>query len=159
MSLFENDQYRWRETFFVLFEEKDRPQVEAIQKVLKKLGPGHQVADLRSNEAGFVESLTLTSHLDFSAMDITYVSGEDVTEHVRELTEELRGTALNEEERAKLQQIRGYSARFDVYHFEQVVDAETDDDYMDPGSLLIVLEKLARLCHGVAIDPQSGTIM
>jgi hypothetical protein len=32
MSLFENDQYRWRETYFVLFDEKRLPTVASMKR-------------------------------------------------------------------------------------------------------------------------------
>ena len=34
MSLFENDEYRWRETYFVLFHEENRPSADAIVAAL-----------------------------------------------------------------------------------------------------------------------------
>ena len=34
-----------------------------------------------------------------------------------------------------------------------------EDEFLDPGALLIVLAKLANLCQGVGIDPQSGAVM
>ena len=44
MSLFENDEYRWRETFFVLFKEEKRPTVEAVLESLGTLGGGYAVS-------------------------------------------------------------------------------------------------------------------
>ena len=38
-------------------------------------------------------------------------------------------------------------------------EAEEEDEFLDPGSLLIVLEQLAELCHGIAIDPQTGSVV
>ena len=34
MSMFENDQYRWRETYFVLFESAKRPKLKTLVKKL-----------------------------------------------------------------------------------------------------------------------------
>ena len=161
MSLFENDQYRWRETYFVLFRAKDRPSAEAMREALTSLGGRYEISDVREDGAGHVESLSLISPHDFAAMDISYVSGEDVQLHLEELKEELRGADLTEQERRKLKMLPDCDARYDIYHFEQVVedDSEDDEEFLDPGSLLIVLEKLARLCRGIGIDPQSGTVM
>jgi hypothetical protein len=50
-------------------------------------------------------------------------------------------------------------ARFDIFHFEHVASDGEDEDGLDPGSLIIVLKRLARLCHGIGVDPQSGTLM
>jgi hypothetical protein len=38
MSLFENDQFRWRETYFVLFDSKRLPTVAGMKRVLDELG-------------------------------------------------------------------------------------------------------------------------
>ena len=69
MSLFENDDYRWRETYFVLFHAKHRPPLAAVQKALAALGHQYQVIEQRSDGDGFFESLTLISPDDFAAMD------------------------------------------------------------------------------------------
>jgi hypothetical protein len=160
MSLFENDQYRWRETYFVLFEEKNRPTAEDTVACLKKLGSRYEVTDVRRDDYGRFESLTLLSPMDYAAMDITYLAGEDVTAHVEELQRELKTASLTSAELAKLKRLPSCNARFDVYHFEQIVsDGDDEDEFLDPGALLIVLERLAKLCHGVGIDPQSGAVM
>ena len=62
-----------------------------------------------------------------------------------------------------LRRLAEYQGRFDVLHFEQISDrSEEDDDQdelLDPSALLAVLDVLAKLSGGVAVDPQSGTIM
>ena len=46
------------------------------------------------------------------------------------------------------------------FHFEQVAGSNhEEEDFLDPGGLLIVLERLAELCRGVSVDPQSGSFM
>ncbi|MEZ6113734.1 MAG: hypothetical protein R3C99_22385 [Pirellulaceae bacterium] len=49
----------------------------------------------------------------------------------------------------------------EIFHFEQMMERGRTraDEYMDPGALLGVLERLAQLCGGVGIDPQSGALM
>jgi len=63
------------------------------------------------------------------------------------------------EDRDKLATIRRSNGRFDVLHFEQVIDFgdEEGDEMLDPTALLVVLETLVRLTGGAAVDPQSGT--
>ena len=53
-----------------------------------------------------------------------------------------------------------------MLHFEQVADLpengsedEEPEELLDPGALLAVLDALAKLTGGVAIDPQSGTLL
>ncbi|MBM4093972.1 MAG: hypothetical protein FJ276_31885 [Planctomycetes bacterium] len=162
MSLFENEGYRWRETYFVLFRSKDRPSAEAIIEWIKTLGPRYEVQELRRDEQGLFESLTLLSPDDFAAMDITYIVGEEVQEQVSTLCKEVAFDRLGKQERRKWDRLKSCDARFDIYHFEQVVlpDGEEDDEsFLDPGALLIVLQHIAKLCHGVGVDPQSGTLV
>ncbi len=45
MSLFEDEQYRWRDTYFVLFNEPDQPATEVVLAALTSLGPRYVVKD------------------------------------------------------------------------------------------------------------------
>ena len=105
MSLFENDHYRWRETYFVLFDARHRPSMAAAQAALQGMDNRFEITDVRSDDRGEFESLTLVSPDDFAAMDISYVSGEDVAQQVDELTAELRHADLTNEERKKLERL------------------------------------------------------
>ncbi len=164
MSLFENDEFQWRETYFILFDASRRPLAVDFQKQLKGLDPRYEVRDVRADEAGRFESLTLFAPDDYAAMDISLVSGEDVAEQTAALVNDLLKSAATVEEKQRIQQLTRYQCRFDVYHFEQLVfvgreDPEDEDDFMDPGALLIVMEKIAKLCNGVVVDPQANTIL
>jgi hypothetical protein len=160
MSLFENNEYRWRETYFVLFERSNRPSCADIRAVLSDLGDRYEIGELAESEGGEFESLTLYSPMDSSAMDILLVEGEDVTDQIHELLHEWKGTALSEHEKKSINRLKQCELRLDVLHFERIVDdGEDEDEVLDPGGLLIVLEKLGKLVHGIAIDPQSGAMM
>ncbi len=93
-------------------------------------------------------------------MDISYIFGEEVVEQVQTLVEEM-GIGQNDIEAERVQRIKGCNARYDIYHFEQVMMSEDDDDegFFDPGALLIVLQCLANLCKGTGVDPQTGTVV
>lgn len=160
MSLFENEQYRWRETYFVLFQAKNRPPADKIRQAFEELGTRLQVSEVHCNAEGQFESLMLLSPDDFSAMDITYVAGEDAAEQLEELTRDVFVDQLTAEEKKKWDRLPDCDARFDVYHFEQVDNlADEEDSMLDPGALLIVLQTLSGLCDGVGVDPQSGTLV
>ena len=156
MSLFENPAYRWRETYFVLFESEHRPSVEALEKGLDQLETNYQVQEIRDDGAGQMESLTLISPSDFAAMDITFLSGEEIPLQVDELKQELDFSSFTDEEQDKAARLDACDARFDVFHFEKLEAIDEEDGFLDPGALLNVLECLAALCDGVVIDPQSG---
>jgi hypothetical protein len=157
MSLFENSKYQYRETYFVLFHSSDRPTVANFEQALKDLGTRYEFDGARTDDDGRFESATLESPYDFAAMDISYMEGEDVSNQVSELNEQLKHTTLNGDELKKLAKLHDCDARFDVFHFEKVVSDE--DEFLDPGALLLVLEKLAELCNGVSIDGQSNSII
>lgn len=160
MSLFADDRYQWRETYFVLIRSPDRPAAAAVAELLRQGAEHYDVTNVQADEEGRFEALTLFSPDDFSAMDIIYVTGDEVAEQVSELSDEIAKSALTEDGRKKLGRLQHCDARLDVYHFEQVADRPDDEEeFLDPGSLIIVLKRLARLCHGISVDPQSGTLM
>jgi hypothetical protein len=160
MSTFEDDRYRWRETYFVLFESARRPMLKAVESRLAAINKRYVLTNPGADAQGRFESLTVVSPDDFAALDICFTSGEEVLEQGNDLVQEL---APNTEpgQRSVLKQIKHCDARFDVLHFEQVselADDDESDELLDPGALLAVLEELAEITEGIAIDPQSGTI-
>jgi hypothetical protein len=161
MSLFADSRYQWRETYFVLFDHKHRPKAEEVQKALAALGPRLEVSELVAGKAGLLESMTVLSHVDAAGMDVTFVEGEEVKEQITQLKEEWRGKKTTDKEKAHLERALHADARFDVYHFEEVsfLPDEEDDGPLDPGTLLLVLNRLAKLCHGEALDPQTGELL
>jgi hypothetical protein len=160
MSLFENARYQWRETYLVLFESARRPSVETVKAALEALGRQYEILDVRADEEGRFDCLTLISPDDYAAMDVSYVSGEEVTEQTKELVNELKRTTATATEIADLKRVVGLDARFDIYHFEEIVTGdEEDDEFMDPGCLLQVIEELTRLVDGVGLDPASGALL
>lgn len=166
MSLFENEEYQWRETFFILFRAEDQPQAVDVQRTLERLDPRFVVRDVRSDEQGRLESLTLESPDDYSAMDISLVKGEEVTEQIDEIKSELLKSAGSASEKQRVRELGQFTCRFDIYHFEQLVfvgraegDDEDADDFLDPGAVLTVMQKIAQLCRGVVVDPQANTLL
>jgi hypothetical protein len=67
VSLFEDDMYVYRDTFFVLFERKNRPTTEQVRAALSSLGSRYelvpQAAEQEKGEDGqaTMESFTLRS--------------------------------------------------------------------------------------------------
>lgn len=165
MSLFENDEYQWRETYFILFPEKKHPSADLVRKTLQRLNSRYQIHDVRADENDRFESLTLESSDDYSAMDISLVRGDEVVEQTAELIKELLKSASTPQEKKQIQNLANYHCRFDVYHFEQLVftgrdeEGSEEDDFMDPGALLTVMERVAGLCEGVIVDPQANVIL
>jgi hypothetical protein len=162
MSTFENKSYRWRETYFVLFDAKKRPKLSSVVKAIGSLGGGYELVNPQGDAKGHFETLTVISTEDNAAMDICYIEGEEVLEQAPELAKELKKSAADAFPDFPLSNILTYDGRFDVLHFERVdseFDEDEGDEFLDPSALLIVLETLAKLTHGAAIDPQSGTVL
>ncbi len=164
MSLFENDEYQWRETYFVLFDKEKRPTAEQLETLLKNLNKAYDIRDVRSDEQGMFESLTLISTDDYAAMDLTCAANEEILDQIQELGKEISELA-GPDELPTVKRIYECTARLEVYHFEQMVfvgsagSDEEPDDFMDPGSLLVVLDRIAELCDGIVVDPQSNSLM
>ena len=136
-----------------------------MQKTLAAINKNYVLSHPGCDAQGRFESITLISPEDYAALDICFTSGQEVTEQIDALAEDLEEGA-EPGQRATLKRLRRYDGRFDVLHFEQVADlpengSEDDgpEELLDPGALLAVLGELARLTGGVAIDPQSGTLL
>ena len=164
MSLFENCQYRWRETYFVQFPSRNRPTLEKVRQALSMVGDRLELTGMAGDKQGRFESLTILAPDDFAALDISYISGPEVLEQGAELAGELAAAGCRAGDQVSLGQLREYDARFDVLHFERVGDIEDAEEegsegMLDPSALLLVLDALAELTGGIAVDPQTGTML
>ena len=108
MSLFENEAYQWRETFFILFREPDQPTAADVEEALRAIDSRYVIRNIRADEASRFESLTLEAPDDYSAMDISLVKGDDVLEQTLELVKELLANTADPEERREIKQLEGY---------------------------------------------------
>lgn len=160
MSMFENNQYCYRETYFVLFDAEKRPTLARLQKVLFGLNERFALTNLSADDSGRFESLTVLSPDDFAALDVSYLAGEEVLEYSAELLSQMATAERQAQARLKLEKMRRCDGRFDVLHFEQMVDLDDEgDEMLDPSTLLIVLGALVELTDGIAVDPQAGTLL
>jgi hypothetical protein len=161
MSTFEDQHYRWRETYFVLFDVKKRPKLQAVAKSIQALNGRYELRNFTADDHERIESLTVISPEDYAALDICFTSGDEVREQAAALVADLKKFAGDSCTEIPEHELLSYNGRFDVLHFERIGETpeEEDDEMLDPSALLVVLETLAKLTGGVAIDPQSGTIL
>jgi hypothetical protein len=161
MSTFERQDYKWRETYFVLFDSCQRPSLKKVEGVLKDLSDRFVLSNARADEDGRFESITVMSPDDYAALDISYEAGDEVKEQGETFYQELKSSVADADERAKLARLPKCDARFDLLHFEETSgdDGGDDDEILDPSALLIVLDALVELTGGVGVDPQSGTLL
>src|SRR5262245_30278708 len=116
MSMFEDDRFQWRETYFVLFDSTKRPLLSEVEQAVRTLGGDLQLKNASADEDGRIESLTVQSAEDFAALDISYLSGDEVVVQREELAMELKKTGGAD---AKgLARLARSDARFDIMHFE-----------------------------------------
>ena len=113
MSMFESDQYRWRETYFVLLQAKDRPTLADVERTLHALDPGYKIENGSADDSGLFSSLTLIAPEDFAALDLCFVEGDEVTEQTEALAEELRPAACEAGQQLQLKQVHRADARIE----------------------------------------------
>jgi len=161
MSMFQDESYDWRDTYFVLFESVNRPQLDDVKRMVEQLNPRYEISNLHADSQGRFESLTIRSPADFTAIDVSFLNGDEVTEHRDAFLKELATEDRDELEQEKWERFARCDARFDVMHFEQVIEADEEepDAMVDPGALINVIDALVDITHGVGIDPQSGMLM
>jgi len=161
MSLFDDDRFHWRETFFVLFHSAKRPLLDDVAEAVRALPGRYDLTNSSADEQGLIESLTVFSPEDHAALDIAYLTGNDVEEEGASLADQVNPGAGADPQ--IVDELGDFDARFDVMHFEQLSDAldpaDEPDEMFDPSTLLVVLDVLIDLTGGVAVDPQSGTTM
>jgi hypothetical protein len=162
MSLFDDPNYRWRDTFLVLFDDAQRPTIELALSAIQQFGK-FEVQNSSESESGHVESITITSSVDLVGLEILYVAGDEVIEETEALVMELAEDAMLLGNEDSLTQLSAANARFDILHFEKITENSNepsdDDELMDPGSLLTVTAALANLVSGVAVDPSSASFV
>jgi hypothetical protein len=162
MEYEEGDQLEWRDTYFILFQQSGRPTLSQVEAAISDSARRITLENLEADEDGMFQSLLVQAPEDHSALEISYETGDAVIEQSAALAKQLKSEATPDQ----LKKLLRADARLDVMHFERVSPDDSFDDEeafggeaVDPASLLNVVEALARLTHGVPIDPASGAIL
>ena len=121
MTLFDDNRYDWRETYFVYFESAHRPKLPEVRRALRIHAPFLSISNIKADPDGNLVEMTIASYEDHAALEIVYREGNDILTEARHLARSLKEEA-SEEERLKLQKIVHCKTRFDVHHFEQTAD-------------------------------------
>jgi hypothetical protein len=159
-----DDQLEWRDTYFVLFQQANRPTLTQVEAAITETSRRLKLENLEADEDGMFESVLVHAPQDNAAVEISYEMGDAVIEQSAELAKQLK----DEIGPKQLQQMLKSNARLDVMLFERVrnedfggdeEDEEWEGGSVDPSSLLNVVEALAKLTHGLPIDPASGAIL
>ena len=118
MSLFEDDRYAWRETYFVFFDPRCRPRLREVRQELRSHAGTFRILNEQADKLDLLQALTVASYEDHSALEISYREGEDVASEIGGLIEML-GNGCSAREKERLLRVAHYRAKFDVLHFEQ----------------------------------------
>jgi hypothetical protein len=158
------DQLEWRDTYFILFQKSDRPTLTQVEAAITESSRRLKLENLEADDDGMFESVLVQAPPDNAALEISYETGDAVSEQSADLAKQLKG----ELDSRQLQQMLKSDARLDVMLFERVQHddwggAAEDEDWetgaLDPSSLLNVVDALAKLTGGLPIDPASGAIL
>jgi len=162
---FENEEtdvqgeYEWRETYFILFKAGNRPTLTQVEHAIGRLSNRLQFEYLKADEDGRFESMMVRSPDDYAAVEVSYETGDAVIEQASDLAKQLKSDVNKEQ----LKTLVAADARLDLMHFEQVDGDAYDDEepggMLDPTTLLMVVDALAELTGGVAVDPAAGLIL
>ena len=163
MNVENDEQLEWRDTYFVLFQQSDRPTLTQVEAAITESSKKLKLENLEADEDGMFESVLVQAPLDNAAVEISYERGEGVTEQSLELAKQMKEDLSPKQ----LKHMLKADARLDILLFEKVrdelSDADEDDEEwheaIDTSCLLIVVGALAKLTGGLPIDPASGAVL
>jgi hypothetical protein len=159
------DQLEWRDTYFILFKRSNRPTLTQVEASITGASRQLRLEHLEADDDGMFESVLVQAPQDNAALEISFETGDAVIEQTTELARQLQ----EDVDAKQLQRMLSADARLDVMLFERVSggswsdpdeeDEEWEGGSLDPSSLLNVVQALAKLTRGLAIDPASGSLM
>jgi hypothetical protein len=158
-----DDQLEWRDTYFVLFQQTDRPTLTQVEAAITESSRRLKLEHLEADEDGMFESVLVQAPQDNAALEISYERGDAVSQQSTEFAQQLKDELSPKQLKLMLKS----DARLDIMLFERVQgdfsDDEDDDEWeggsLDPSSLLNVVGALAKLTGGLPINPASGAVL
>ena len=113
----EDDQLEWRDTYFILFQQSDRPTLTQVEAAITDATRRLKLENLEADEDGMFESVLVQAPQDNAALEISYETGDAVVEQSADLAKQLKGEAIA---RAAASKLLKADARLDVMLFERV---------------------------------------
>ena len=159
-----DDQLEWRDTYFILFQQADRPTLTQVEAAITEASRRLKLENLEADDDGLFESMLVQAPQDNAALEISYETGDAVIQQSADLAKQLK----DELQVNELKRMLKSDARLDVMFFERVRgdsfggdedDEEWEAGALDPSSLLNVVGALAKLTGGLPIDPASGAVL
>ncbi|MCL2005292.1 MAG: hypothetical protein FWG73_03920 [Planctomycetaceae bacterium] len=121
MTLFDDDRYDWRETYFVYFESVHRPKLADVRRALKTSAPFLEILDIKAEPTGDITAMTIASYEDHAALEIVYREGNDILAEAKHLAYTFKASATPQE-LLQLKKVFQCRTRLDVHHFEQTAE-------------------------------------
>ena len=132
MSLFSDNRYCWRETYFILCHPERRPKLASVEKGLAKLFPGLRIRDSQADANGHLEMRSVISLEDNAVLDIDYQAGESITQETMSLLEQFQYETQTTQSLEQIDRAREFEARLELLHFEQVEPRHPNDPDVPP---------------------------
>jgi len=115
MSEKQQDELHWRETYFIVFPQQERPTLEAVEHVLGDSSNRFRLENLSGDDHGLFQSVLVESDDDHAAVEVSFEFGEAVIEQNLEFAKQMQDHVPAEQ----LQQLMLADARLEVAHFER----------------------------------------
>ena|GEM_PF-1951371 len=124
MTLFDDDRYDWRETYFVYFESAFRPKLTDVRRALKLNAPFIEILNTETEPTGGIIQMTIASYEDHAALEIVYQEGNSIQNEAQHLADSLKQDA-SDSELVQINKISLCNTRFEIHHFEQTAETRT----------------------------------
>jgi hypothetical protein len=162
-----DEQLEWRDTYFILFQSRGRPTLTQVEAAITDATKHVTLQNLEADDDGMFQSVLVQAPDDNAALEISFETGDAVIEQSTALAKQLKKELKSDQ----LTRLLKCDARLDVMLFERVggddaeyggsgdEEEEWQGGALDPASMLNVVGALAKLTHGLPIDPASGAVM
>ena len=90
MNVENDEQLEWRDTYFILFQQADRPTLTQVEAAITESSKRLKLENLEADEDGMFESVLVQAPQDNAALEISYERGEAVIEQSVDLAKQLK---------------------------------------------------------------------
>ncbi|MDR3109304.1 MAG: hypothetical protein LBU65_06405 [Planctomycetaceae bacterium] len=131
MSLFEDPDYEWRETYFVFTDKKHRPSQHDVKHGLRRSMPSLKIRLERKSIDGGLDFLSVVSDESHSGIDIIWSAGEFLGAELDALAIELEKTA-SPRDLQQIKKIKHATAKIEIMHFGHIIKGTPTENSPNP---------------------------
>ena len=85
MSLFDNPEYRWRETYLLFHKKSQRAMAAKVVQTIEGIRGHYNLEQVVADPDGYFESGTVFAEEAFAAIDLSYVEDDQIREQIAEI--------------------------------------------------------------------------